>query len=191
MDYLVLIGRLLLFTIFFSSGLDKMKDFNTHLETLKDYKIIPPSFIKLSGVIGIFLELVLSTFLLVGIFLKVTTFLLGLLLVTYTLFISINLIRGRNNISCGCGGVLGEKVISSSLVFRNIIFILIAGIILFTESYLMSIDGFFIGMNVGEIVTLEVFATLFTFILVVLLVQIFRKSRFIYKNFSSTDEVTK
>ncbi|MGO4119283.1 MauE/DoxX family redox-associated membrane protein, partial [Rhizobium ruizarguesonis] len=46
------------------------------------------------------------------------------LLVVYSVAITINLVRGRNEISCGCGGVLGTHNLSWKLVIRNIFLLL-------------------------------------------------------------------
>ena len=43
-----------------------------------------------------------------------------LLLIMYTIGIIVNLYRKRTNISCGCGGIVGDHNLSWTLVFRNI-----------------------------------------------------------------------
>lgn len=51
-----------------------------------------------------------------------------LLLIMYTIGIIVNLYRKRTNISCGCGGIVGDHNLSWTLVFRNIFLV---GLIIF------------------------------------------------------------
>jgi hypothetical protein len=42
------------------------------------------------------------------------------LLALYALAIAVNLVRGRRDIDCGCGGPLGRQALSEGLVLRNL-----------------------------------------------------------------------
>lgn len=44
---------------------------------------------------------------------------------TYTLAIIINLLRDNRHISCGCGSILENDVLSYNLVYRNVGFIIV------------------------------------------------------------------
>ncbi|QWJ09315.1 hypothetical protein J5V76_28760 (plasmid) [Bacillus mycoides] len=46
------------------------------------------------------------------------------LLTVYSLGVIINLLRGKSNISCGCGGSLESNHLSWPLIIRNLIFII-------------------------------------------------------------------
>ena len=40
---------------------------------------------------------------------------------------AVNLLRGRDHISCGCGGASGEQTLSWALVVRNLVFAAVLG----------------------------------------------------------------
>jgi hypothetical protein len=50
------------------------------------------------------------------------------LLLVVTCAVAINLLRGRDHISCGCGGVSGEQTLSWGLVIRNLLFAAVLGV---------------------------------------------------------------
>ncbi|MBJ6950286.1 hypothetical protein JG666_23760, partial [Vibrio cholerae] len=63
-----------------------------------------------------------------------------LLLLVYSVAISINLLRGRKEISCGCGGVLGNHKLSWMLVVRNLFIGAVSVILLMYPLSLGSLD---------------------------------------------------
>lgn len=50
------------------------------------------------------------------------------LLAVVTLAVTINLLRGRTDISCGCGGASGDQKLSWALVARNLVFAGLLGV---------------------------------------------------------------
>lgn len=84
-----------------------------------------------------------------------------LLLIIYTIAIIINLVKGRVDFDCGCGGLVGAHKLSKNLVFRNVllIFVLIGGFTVQPFSlFAMAFDYKFFLMNsvyiLGILVTL-------------------------------------
>ncbi|MFL0364658.1 MauE/DoxX family redox-associated membrane protein [Pseudobacillus sp. 179-B 2D1 NHS] len=122
MQLLATFFQIFLAIIFFTSGVEKLLNFKSHLRNTAMYKIIPqritPFFLK----IDIFFQLLISVLLLFGYYLKLALLLSFLFLVVYTVAIIVNLLRDRK-ISCSCGGILGNHEISRKLVFRNLFFL--------------------------------------------------------------------
>lgn len=114
MQYMVLLG-----IVFFLSGTEKLAKqeehrrllFNYHILSMKQIKLFLPVLASFEIVIGLLLfSLQLSNVAIAGA--------MGLMVI-FTVAITINLLRGRKDISCGCGGVMGNHKISWWLVVRN------------------------------------------------------------------------
>lgn len=132
--------RVFLAFIFIGSALSKINNFDKHIGIISDYKILPPNLSKVAGRLDFIAELVVGLFLIVG-FLKPLVVLGAVLLfLIYNVAISINLLRGRKEISCGCGGILGNHQLSWKLVTRNIFLIVITLSILLNKNSLFSLD---------------------------------------------------
>jgi uncharacterized membrane protein YphA (DoxX/SURF4 family) len=124
MDDLNLCLRVILGTIFFTAGYSKVRRIGEHMVILEEYRLLPTAWIKPIGRVEIILELLTGGLLLLGIFQNLASILASGLLMLYCFAISVNLLRGRREISCGCGGVTGNHSLSWFLVFRNIILLL-------------------------------------------------------------------
>jgi uncharacterized membrane protein YphA (DoxX/SURF4 family) len=140
-EQLLLLIRLLIGTVLISYGISKVKHFEESIVTIEEYKIIPKFLIKPFAFINITLEILLGLHLYMGLFQEVASFLAILLLTVYITAIMINLIKGRVNISCGCGGILGSKGISWWLVLRNVSFIVVLIPLCFYSSGFVSIEN--------------------------------------------------
>ncbi|PEW72953.1 hypothetical protein CN424_22730 [Bacillus cereus] len=147
--------------LFLFSSINKLKNMEDHYNTVILYKIIPKQFIR----IFIWLETLFEFFIGVGFLLGFATFYVIpgaiLLLIIYTIAILINLVKGRVDFDCGCGGLVGAHKLSKNLVFRNIllIFVLIGGFTVQPFSlFAMAFDYKFFLMNsvyiLGILVTL-------------------------------------
>ncbi len=95
---------------------------------IDDYQLTPPvlSWLVAGGLIA--LELAGSVLVLIPIAHTTGLVLLAMLLLVYSAGISINLLKGRHDIDCGCNGPAARQVISGWLVFRNMVFL---GLVLF------------------------------------------------------------
>ena len=138
--------RLLLGLILLGAAFGKLAHPTKFGRAIQDYKVFPQ---KLES------KLALSTILSFGIPLAelgagvglVSGFLLtpavGLTVVLFVIFsgaIVFNLLRGRTDLSCHCGGILGDHRISWWLVGRNALFIACTLILIFTPSDPFTID---------------------------------------------------
>ena len=92
--------------IFITSSLYKLLRFEQHYAIVYSYNIVPESTNRLFAWFDSVVELVIGLCLLIGLLLKINLIFAMLLLLMYTIAITINLFRGRTNIDCGCGELL-------------------------------------------------------------------------------------
>jgi hypothetical protein len=101
-------------TVLFSFALyHKVHDWAGFRRALGDYRLVPASLVPIAAVIVTLLEasVVFGRLIVVG----------GALLLAYAAAIAVNLLRGRDRIDCGCGGVAGRQRLSWWLVGRNVL----------------------------------------------------------------------
>ncbi|ARU60266.1 hypothetical protein CBW65_03700 [Tumebacillus avium] len=115
----------LLSGIFLSSALSKRSKMEEHVAIVADYRILPEAMVRPLAIGEVYVEGALAVLLLIG---SLRDSLLPwaalgslLLLAVYSAAIGINLLRGRREISCGCGGVAGNHLLSWKLVLRNLV----------------------------------------------------------------------
>ncbi|MCM3444138.1 MauE/DoxX family redox-associated membrane protein (plasmid) [Metabacillus halosaccharovorans] len=137
---IIYITRIILGIVFLSTGIYKFKNVNEHFLALKQYKLIPTKWIQVFGYTGMITEVVIGLVLIFGIFVEVAAITSILLLFVFSLVISINIIKGRDTINCGCGGVLGNHTISWAIVIRNCFLILMCLLQIFYNSRIESIS---------------------------------------------------
>lgn len=123
MEELGLLFRLVLAWLFISAFLSKISDFTTHLSIIREYQIIPYRWSKSFAYVDLGMQAFVGISMLFGLFTQLGLALALLLLVAYTVAISMNLLKGRRQISCGCGGLAGNHFLSWKLVGRNVVFI--------------------------------------------------------------------
>ncbi|ELK38953.1 methylamine utilization protein MauE [Brevibacillus agri BAB-2500] len=100
-------------------------NFEKHIITIDNYKVLPQSLIPFFAKFEITIEMFVSVLLYLGLFQKMAIMLMIFMLVVYSLAISANLLIGRDDISCGCNGVIGDHRISWWLVLRNFGFVVL------------------------------------------------------------------
>lgn len=109
--------RWVLALVFLLAVVHKLKSPAAFKVTLKNYRLLPDSLLTPS------MYAVIATELLVVAALLANSLLGGVvaagLMTVYTAAISINLIRGRRDIDCGCSGPAVRETLSAWLVVRN------------------------------------------------------------------------
>lgn len=101
------------------SGVSKFLTLSSFLETVTQYRLLPIQFVKAVGLGIPAAEVLVGTMLLSGYMVTRCCTIAAILFGTFALAISINLIRGRRNISCGCFGA-NTSPISWFLAARNV-----------------------------------------------------------------------
>lgn len=147
MESIFLVIRFVIFLIFFSSGIEKIKEIEKHEGAVADFKILPSKVVPLFSRIDPVLEIIISVCIFFSLFLKINIFLGLIILIIYTTAIVINLLRGRYKISCGCGGVVGTHNLSWWLVSRNFLIISILMLLLTRDNVLFSLDALMKGVD--------------------------------------------
>ncbi|MFJ8516171.1 MauE/DoxX family redox-associated membrane protein [Lysinibacillus xylanilyticus] len=125
MEIYILVIRNIFALIFLTSSISKIKNYEDHVFSIIEYKIIPTKYVRKYAVIDITLEILLGLAFLIGMYIKYAFVGSTLILAIYTIVISINVIKGRTDIDCGCGGIVGAHKLSWMLVYRNLILIIV------------------------------------------------------------------
>lgn len=123
MNTLLMIGMLFFGYMFLTSSFGKIKEFSEHQKIIKAYKILPLGLTKSFAILDIGFEIIVGVALLTLMIPELSTILASSLLLVYSIAIAVNLFRGRTDLDCGCGGIVGDNKISPILVLRNIILI--------------------------------------------------------------------
>ena len=109
--------------IFLIGFWQKISDIELFEISVDAYALLPQWALKgfTYGIVS--LEATASLFLLRKETMQIGAILAIVLLIIVSVAIAINLLRGRNDIGCGCGGIEDEQKISWLLVIRNLIII--------------------------------------------------------------------
>ena len=138
--------RLLFGLILLSAGTCKLVHSQQFRQSIQDYRLVPSKLeaqlsasIILSFVIPI-AELLTGLGLISGFWLVPAAVLAIGLFVVFSGAITINLLRGRRDLSCHCGGVVGDHLISWWLVVRNMLFVASLLVVLVTPPDVFTVE---------------------------------------------------
>ena len=106
---LALICRLTLAMIFFYAGIEKIINPQEFAVVIYNYQLLPDFFINLLAVFLPWLEVIIATSLLSGIYARGAALISALLFLTFATALTINLVRGLD-ISCGCFGASSGNI---------------------------------------------------------------------------------
>ncbi|MGH2493357.1 MAG: MauE/DoxX family redox-associated membrane protein [Ktedonobacteraceae bacterium] len=138
--------RFLLGLILLSVGMSKLAHPRRFQQGIQDYQLLPPLLESRLALSTAFSFAIPVVELLAGLGLLSGLLLVPALMVTLCLFvlfsgaILINLIRGRVDLSCHCGGIIGDHHISWWLIGRNAFFMVGLLTLLFTPPDLFTVD---------------------------------------------------
>ncbi|MFP6655910.1 MAG: MauE/DoxX family redox-associated membrane protein [Myxococcota bacterium] len=145
--------RIALVLLFASAAIHKIRHRTAFRSALAQYQILPEALV-VPAACGLVLAETISA----GLLVNPATSLVGALcagsiLFVYTAAIAFNLARGRRDIDCGCGGVLGPKQLGTSLLWRNGLLLLACAFLTLPESLrpLLWLDRFTIGAAVATL----------------------------------------
>jgi uncharacterized membrane protein YphA (DoxX/SURF4 family) len=124
--YVLLLARLILGSIFAVAGMAKLRHPRVFVSTVVGYHILPIRWARRVALILPWLEVWLGCTLLLGIGLRAGAVSSGLLLSLFTGAVSINVIRGRKDLDCGCLGAQHRQKIGGGILVRNAGLILLA-----------------------------------------------------------------
>lgn len=116
--------RLALATVLAAAAWHKARDLDAFAQVVADYRLLPASVARVAAVSIAGFEVALALGLLLA--LAPAAFAAAALLAAYGAGMSINLVRGRRDIDCGCSGPAARQPLSSALVVRNGVLVLCA-----------------------------------------------------------------
>ncbi|HEU4964485.1 MAG TPA: MauE/DoxX family redox-associated membrane protein [Bacilli bacterium] len=150
MEELALFARLTLALLFLTAAWSKLSHYEEHLAVLANYNLLPRALVKPFSLLEALAEIVVGLLLLLGLFAFWGELGAMLLLVMYTLAVGINLLRGRSEINCGCGGAVGSHKLSWWLVLRNVGLLAVSSWLLQSPALIGSVQGLVNGMSFAE-----------------------------------------
>ncbi len=110
--------RLLLGMILLSVGISKLTHPKRFQRGIQDYQVLPPSIeavFSASAILAFGIsvaEIVTGLGLIMGLLLLPAILLAAILMLIFSIAMSLNLVRGRSDLSCHCGGAIGDHRIS-------------------------------------------------------------------------------
>jgi hypothetical protein len=120
------ISTLLLSYLFVVGALQKLADASYFQQVITDYQILPATLSPLLARALPLIELGAGVALLIPLTRFAALGTVTVLLSSYSIAIAINIARGRRDIDCGCAGPGQEQTLSSWLLGRNGLLILLA-----------------------------------------------------------------
>lgn len=143
MIYLVNLISIIIVILFLLTATDKVLHWNTHINTVINYRILHNSLIKPITILMIIAEFYICVSLLFKGANYYNLFVFLSLLIVYTTAIVINLVRGNVNMSCGCGSVFESSNLNFGLVIRNSLLVLVYLFVFLNNEYTLSQLNFY------------------------------------------------
>lgn len=122
-DQFLLLGRCIVGLALIAAGASKLVAYSGFEETVEAYDLLPKGPSRVLARILPPAEFVIGTLLWLGLVSPWTEIGAAVLLVVFASALSVNLLRGRVDISCGCFGIQTNEHISWGQVLRNMIFL--------------------------------------------------------------------
>lgn len=105
--------------LFATTSFEKMRSWSKHVDTMVAYRLLPAGAVPPVLTLLCLAELVLALHLMLWGMTLAMLMLGAALLVLYSTAVTWNLLRGRREISCGCGGVLESERLHIGIPIRN------------------------------------------------------------------------
>jgi uncharacterized membrane protein YphA (DoxX/SURF4 family) len=139
---IILILRVTLGVIFVIAAYGKLLHPDVLVSTVINFNILPIGLAKIFAYILPWIEIIAGIMLIVGFGIRGASFSLGWLLVSFIIAIWVNIHRGVS-MECGCFDIFGmNEKIGSAILFRDIMFLIVAILLVFTKDFMLSIDNY-------------------------------------------------
>lgn len=137
--YVSLIARIVLGCVFIVVGVTKIAEPKLFANEIGNYQMLPDIIVNLPAIILPWLELVSGLMLILGVKLRESSFIAGVLLVFFTLAVAIAWARGLN-INCGCFSTLKEEKVGLSKILQNSGLLILSYLIFISKSTKFRLD---------------------------------------------------
>jgi putative oxidoreductase len=121
--YLLFALRIILGSLFIYSAVTKITDVDYFVKSLYNYKLLPEESLNYVALLIPWLELIIGLFILLGIFVKESALLGGILMVLFIAAIGIAVGRGLD-IECGCFGTKDGSRVGLLKIIENLFILL-------------------------------------------------------------------
>jgi len=148
-EYLALLLRLYIGSIFIYASMGKIMDPGVFAENIAVYRIMPYWGLNLTALILPWLELLCGFLLIIGLRTRATALILAGLLFMFTLFVIINIFRG-SDITCGCFDEVGEPIGWAKVAQNTTWFIMTMMVFFFDRIFLFRRGGLFLKRRVRQ-----------------------------------------
>ena len=125
--YLIIAGMALLLA---SAGFHKLRGLGRFMELFAAYRLIPESLARRTAWVIPWLELAAAAGLLWTSTRRASVVFAMIVLLAYAAALSVNLLRGRRDLDCGCGAAHERRAIAAWMVWRNLLLAAVLGIAL-------------------------------------------------------------
>ena len=121
--YLLLVIRIIVGGIFIYSALTKITDLGYFAKSLYNYRILPEVTLNLFALLIPWLELIIGLLIVLGIFVRESALLGGILMIVFIAAISIAIVRGLD-IECGCFGTKDGSRVGLMRIIEDLLILL-------------------------------------------------------------------
>ncbi len=139
--WLILAGRLYLGYVFVDASLEKILHPQVFASAMVQYDLFPHFLVNLASLWVPWLELLCGLALILGLWTRVSGFVLSGLLGWFLFAIIINIFRG-NSFDCGCG-TAGDDVLGWGVVWRDVYMLMIALTVFLFDRGFLAVDRLF------------------------------------------------
>lgn len=140
--FIILLLRLILGVVFVIAAYGKLLHPDVLVSTVINYNILPLGMAKLFAYTLPWIEMIAGLMLIIGLGTRGASFALSWLLLSFIIAIWVNIKRGVS-MECGCFDIFGmNEKIGSAILIRDIIFLLVTVILVFTKNFVLSVDSF-------------------------------------------------
>ena len=123
-----IVAALVLSCVFVTAGFHKCQAPAGFAAALRNYKLLPAALNRQCVYLLPVAEIMTGVALLIPAVTRQAAVAAGALLTAYMFAIGVNLLRGRRNIDCGCGGPQQKQTISEWMLARNGLLLVLAGL---------------------------------------------------------------
>ncbi len=143
--YLVIICRVVVGGIFILAGASKLVEPIAEFIAIgRSWDIIPDPLLTWYMTLLPWVELIFGIMLIVGIFTRVSAWVIFLCLLSFIIAISINMVRGRTLQDCGCfGSALHFGDTFAKILWRDFVLMAMTLILMFSRQTWLSLDKYF------------------------------------------------